>query len=196
MDVAAGNIKDSFTGSITRTDYLGPLRRPNIQCGPMDISGSTATHFTVGDLVVTQSASLANPPNVVGPNNHVWKSFGPISILGGGTRDVNIPVGLGSWQLTATISGTGVDTSSIYAENFAHYEISASLKSSGTHVIMAQMNLTHVTEIGTMQSPLPPSAFTVVQFYDGATEIILRINALVNSNWAGFVRLVGVAPYV
>jgi hypothetical protein len=91
--------------------------------------------------------------------------------------------------------GTGHDTGVIYAENFAHYDILASLRSSGTSVTLVQMNVGHTTEVGSMISPPPPAPFTVITFVDGGAELIVRITPLSNSNWSGYVRLVGAPPF-
>lgn len=196
MTSAAGNLRDSFTGSITRTDYLGPLRRSCIICGPLCVSTITADTISVNNLIITGSIAQTSPPRVPGPNTHVWVPFGPLSVPAPGSADVHIPLGLGSWQLELMAVGTGRDTGVIYAENIAHYVIRASLRSSGTAVTLVQTNVVDVAERGSMISPLPPAPFTVITFVDGVTELILRITPLSSSNWTGYVRLVGSPPFV
>lgn len=196
MTSAAGNIRDSFTGSVTHTDYLGPLRRSCILCGPMCVSTLTADTISTNNLVITGVVAQTDPPRVAGPNTHVWMPFGPIYITAPGPTDVHVPIGTGSWQLEFMAVGTGRDTGVIYAENFAHYNILASLRSSGTAVSLVQMNVGHVTEIGSMITPPPPAPFTVISFVDGGSELIIRISPVSDSNWSGYVRLLGAPPFV
>jgi hypothetical protein len=196
MTSGSGNIRDSFSGSVTLTDYLGPLRRSCILCGPLCVSTVSADTITTNNLIVSGSVAQGDPPRVAGPNTHVWLPFGPISVTAPGPVDINIPIGLGSWQLELMAVGTGRDTGVIYAENFAHYDILASLRSSGTSVTLVQTNVAHVTEWGSMISPPPPLPFTVITFVDGGSELILRISPLSDSNWSGYVRLLGAPPFV
>lgn len=196
MTSAAGNIRDSFTGSVTHTDYLGPLRRSCIVCGPMCISNIAADTITVNNLVLTGTIAQTGPPIVSGPDTHVWLPFGPVTVVAPGPYDITVPIGLGSWQLELLAVGTGHDAGVIYAENFAHYHIMASLRSSGTSVTLVQTNVAHSTEWGSMISPAPPTPFTVIQFIDGGSELILRISPVSNSNWSGYMRLVGAPPYL
>jgi hypothetical protein len=89
------------------------------------------------------------------------------------------------------VTGTASDTGPIFAEHFAHYEMLASLRSSGTSVLAVQTSVAHCTENGHMQSPLPPAPFTVITLRDGGNELLVRISPIVPSNWSGYVRLVG-----
>lgn len=196
MTSAAGNLRDSFSGSVTLTDYLGPLRRRCILCGPMCVSTITADTISTNNLVISGSVAQGDPPRVSGPNTHVWLPFGPFTVSAPGPTDIHVPIGLGSWQLELMIVGTGRDTGVIYAENFAHYNILASLRSSGTAVTLVQTNVAHVAEVGSMISAPPPAPFTVVTFVNGGTELIIRIAPLTDSNWSGYVRLLGAPPFV
>lgn len=188
---AAGTIRDGTTGSVINVDYLGPLRRHSVKCGPMNISTIDADTITANNLIVTGPMAQADPPRVSGPNTHVWIPFGPVQINTPGTYVLYVPVGLGSWQLELMAAGTGRDSGVIYAENFAHYNILASLRSSGTAVTLIQTNVGHTSETGNLITPIPPAPFTVITFEDGGTELIIRISPLVDSNWSGYVRLVG-----
>jgi hypothetical protein len=121
--------------------------------------------------------------------------FGPAAITVPGSFDFTIPIGLGSWQLELSVTGTGADGGAIYAENYGHYHITSSLRSSGTAVTIISTNVGHTSEFGTMVTAAPPAPFTVITFHDGGSELIIRITPIVNSNWAGYARLVGCPPY-
>jgi hypothetical protein len=162
----------------------------------MCISTVSADTVTTNNLIISGVIGQVGPPRVTGPNTHVWLPFGPFSVVAPGPAEIRIPVGLGSWQLELMAVGTGSDTGVIYAENFAHYNILASLRSSGTAVTLVQTNVAHATEWGSMISAPPPAPFTVITFADGGTELILRITPLTNSNWSGYVRLLGAPPFV
>lgn len=196
MTTAAGNIGDHFTGSTCHVDYLGPLRRYCVSCGPMCLSLASVNYLTAANVTITGSIIQTGPPQVSGPNTHVWVPFGPTPIIAPGPHDIHIPIGKGSWELELLAVGTGADTGIIYAENFGHYNIIASLRSSGTSVSLVRLFVNNSSEFGTMVSPGPPAPFTVITFQDGGTELILRIVPIVNSSWSGYIRMVGAPPYV
>jgi hypothetical protein len=159
------------------------------------VRGSTSVADTVyaADLVISGTSSQSNPPVVYGPNTGVWLPFGPLSVIAATSADVPVLLGMGSWQMELLAVGTGADTGPVYANNFAHYEIRASLLSSGTHVTAVHTSTRNSTENGSMVSPAP---FGIVTLIDGGSELVVRITPVVSSNWSGYVRLVGTSPYV
>lgn len=186
--VGAGTIRDAFTGNSANVDFLGPLRSRCISCGPLCMTSASVNTLTVHDIVITGTITSSDPIVTVGPHTHVWIPDGPTQINVPGSHDVSISLATGSWEMEMLVVGTGADTGMVHAENFAHYRILASFRSSGTSITTVQVTTTDTVECGTMTMP----GLTVpISFHDGGTELIVRITPIANSAWSMYARLVG-----